>query len=82
MARKAYLYEKLEQSKQKFEHESLDHNSYNYMLERLQGQQGYEVAMIRELDPYFQFQSKIVSTLESISQGKEARTKIQEQKIK
>lgn len=37
------------------------------MLERLQGQQGYEVAMIRELDPYFQFQSKIVTTLESIS---------------
>ena len=46
--------------------ENLDHNSLKYMLERLQGQQGYEIAMIRELDPYFNFQTKIYGTLENI----------------
>ena len=33
--------------------------------------------MIRELDPYFHFQEKIVGTLESIKHGKEGRVRIQ-----
>jgi hypothetical protein len=64
--------------KKNYDLENLDRNSYEYMLSRLQGQQDFETAMIRELDPYFNFQAKIVSTLDSISQGKEARMKIQD----
>jgi len=47
-----------------------------YMLERLQGQKEFEIAMIRELDPYFNFQAKIYDTLEDISQGRDSRQKL------
>ena len=46
----------MESSKFNQEKEKLDQQSLKYMLERLEGQQGYEIAMIRELDPYFDFQ--------------------------
>lgn len=82
LARKKQLIDQLEESKYNHEKENLDQHSLRYMLERLEGQQGYEIAMIRELDPYFNFQTKIFPTLTGISQGKDSRVKIQEQKIK
>jgi len=45
----------LAQSQRNKDLEALDLNSLKFMLERLQGQQGYEMSMIRELDPYFNF---------------------------
>ena len=76
LEKKAYLIEQLEKADYKQATEKLGYRSLKYMLERLQGQQGYEIAMIRELDPYFNFQTKINSTLGNISQGKDSRMKI------
>lgn len=45
----------LEQSEFKRDLELADRETIKYMLERLQGQQSQETAMIRDLDPYFNF---------------------------
>lgn len=58
-----YLYEK----------ENLDHYSLKHMLERMRSQRSYEIAIMRELDPYFKFQTQIYGTLEGISQGQDHR---------
>ena len=55
LERKQKLKDLLIESQNKKNHEELDHNSLKFMLERLQGQQGYETSMLRELDPYFNF---------------------------
>ena len=82
LERKLFLIDQLEKSNYKFETEVLDNRSLKYMLERLQGQQGYEIAIIRELDPYFNFQDKIGSTLNSIKSGKESRVNYKNAKIR
>lgn len=52
------------------------------MLDRIRGQQEYEIAVMRELDPYFQFQARIQHKLENIYEDKSKRTKTQELKLK
>lgn len=82
LARKLYLINELEESKYNADRENLDHNSYKFMLDRLRGQKEYELVILRELDPYFQFQDKIQTKLVNIKEDKETRNKIKESRLK
>ena len=62
--------------------ELADREALKYMLERLQGQKSQELAMIRDLDPYFNFQTRISDSLNKLSNDRESRLKMQENKIK
>lgn len=82
LARKAQLIKELEESKYKADRELLDRNSLKYMFDRIRGQQEYEIAISRELDPYFQFQTKIHPKLDHIRKDHVHRDKIKEKKMK
>lgn len=70
------MIEDLEKSKYKADSENLDRKTLIHMLDRIRGQQEYETAVMRELDPYFQFQAKIQSKIGHIHNDKSKRTKI------
>lgn len=57
-------------------------HQYQHVLRRMELDRKHEMRVLHGLDPYFNFQDKIKTTLNDISTGKEQRQKIFEQKIR
>ena len=55
LQRKRHLIKLVKLSNEKYEMELFNQATYKHLLGRLDAQQEYEICMIRELDPYFQF---------------------------
>lgn len=82
LQKKMSLIKSIKESRLRYLHELYAVHQYQHVLLRMETDYKHEMIILRELDPYFNFQDKIKCTLTDIGTGKEQRQKIFEQKIR
>lgn len=82
LEKKVTIIRQIKDSRLNYLRELFTVHQYQHVLLRMETDYKHEMVILRELDPYFNFQDKIKGTLNDISTGKEQRQKMFEQKIR